>query len=1203
MSQHASWNLGDVAWDSRAMVMIPAAGPDSGPAGWDAVESSHGRNTRNHGNHHGSRADQELTPRATSAATMPRAVRCAHEGCRVMFHYSMQSRVRLGSVFCPAHQPVALSKIPGGKDQPRPARGSDSGSGKSSDGKLSPEPTEPNAMSPAVTNGAAAAAAARIRGDGTARTTGLKAFLALRDSTGTWSSMACRVCGYVQNQNKNQTHAAKGGKGAAGTHALNAGVGAKSVGKVMSAVSSRSSLDCGCMRKWEVVIDGLSYRFCSGCKLYHELKYFENEKSAKKPSKVCAVFKERRRLRKLAAAHGSRDDAAGSSRLQDPIGIGSNARRGRGTARVGSPNPGSDSVSPADSVSGESRGGSLGSNDAANTGMANDKGDGANVGNFAAGVGAEAFAPSFVEDVVDRFVVDGGSNRYGEERAHKLRNCSMFTHNAGGDGFDHFLNTFINDPVGVNVGMNAGFDAAPSHGFLRNAFSTVSAKVPGHVRDVADAGGRGDLHGDFVSSMLDGAGAEQTGGGRDEGARFGYLFPGSVIVGMDAIDLPEGCAARVDPLRAMDDLLFGGKAGDSSRVGRLAALAREASARGECVAASVSGFIYRARVDPNTGVPALFPVPAPRGALEVGALHCGSYATAHLTDATIPEGGPSRAGSPLGPNSLVRVELNGDVLGGGDVALRCRFAGHYLPVRMARHDANSDRTVVEVCVAPPREGFVALEGCAFIETYVASGELRGLPCGFPVPVVLTSDPVVHAELRRALDASGFRGGDSPAGGFDDARERAAAWACVTVATALAEAGRASAELARDAAAAAASIGAARALALIMREHARVPGLVGAHLPTLRAMRESGAPVADSFDEDSSFEESDLFVLDEGDVEFVGESEFELAVASGRRRAWFADLPVTVTQPFSSFLDAGVEDARRNGARGRLDVHATATGRRRGGGWMLYFENLSWKSFDVVGVIFFTFYLRNRPEEFTAGHALMAVVCVIGMLYRAVFMSMLVANLKDKTTRLRGEEAGSVALSESIRRDIITIRLCINTALILECWLYGWLCSEVFAKFTNSIYPLSRAQMEILANGGSVFTLDFLRRWLRLVVLCLSAKALFNAKVVSQANLAEFRVPTWWNLKTQTLNHVLSPHVAFVPTILGAMHPNAAMSRGVVFSTAGFVIVDSIVTGALLLALNVLRSRLTKPGLEGLGHSVPFSFSVGPHTLVPRAKRD
>ena len=168
MSQHAPWNLDDVAWDSRAMVMIPAAGP----AGRDAVASSHGRDTRNHGNPRGSRADLELAPRATSAATMPHAVRCAHEGCGVMFHYSMQSRVRLGSVFCSAHQPVAL---PGGKDQPRSAK-SDSGSGKSSDGKLSPEPPEPNAMSPAVTNGAAASAAARIRGDGTARTTGPQGF-------------------------------------------------------------------------------------------------------------------------------------------------------------------------------------------------------------------------------------------------------------------------------------------------------------------------------------------------------------------------------------------------------------------------------------------------------------------------------------------------------------------------------------------------------------------------------------------------------------------------------------------------------------------------------------------------------------------------------------------------------------------------------------------------------------------------------------------------------------------------------------------------------------------------------------------------------------------------------------------------------------------------------------------------------------------
>ena len=173
----------------------------------------------------------------------------------------------------------------------------------------------------------------------------------------------------------------------------------------------------------------------------------------------------------------------------------------------------------------------MGSNDAANTGVTN--GGGAK--------GSDAIGVVGGEDGVDRFVVDGGSNRHGEERVDKLRNCSMFNRGApaGGDGFDHFLNTFINDPVVNNVGQAAGLDAAPSHGFLRNAFSTFSAKVPGDVRDIADAGDRGDLHGDFVSSMLDG---EQN-GGHDEGARFGYLFPGSVVVGVDAVDLPEGCAA------------------------------------------------------------------------------------------------------------------------------------------------------------------------------------------------------------------------------------------------------------------------------------------------------------------------------------------------------------------------------------------------------------------------------------------------------------------------------------------------------------------------------------------------------------------------------------------------------------------------------------------------------------------------------------
>ena len=146
----------------------------------------------------------------------------------------------------------------------------------------------------------------------------------------------------------------------------------------------------------------------------------------------------------------------------------------------------------------------------------------------------------------------------------KLRQCSMFNHvqpmsnmfnrGAAPDGFDHFLDTFIDEPS-VPGGSQYGADPrAPSQDFLRNAFSTFSAKVPGDVLDIADAtGDGGDLRDDFVSSMLDGAdGVDRHG----DGARFGYLFPGSVIVGVDAVDLPEGCAARVNPVRAMRDLLF-----------------------------------------------------------------------------------------------------------------------------------------------------------------------------------------------------------------------------------------------------------------------------------------------------------------------------------------------------------------------------------------------------------------------------------------------------------------------------------------------------------------------------------------------------------------------------------------------------------------------------------------------------------------------
>jgi len=99
------------------------------------------------------------------------------------------------------------------------------------------------------------------------------------------------------------------------------------------------------------------------------------------------------------------------------------------------------------------------------------------------------------------------------------------------------------------------------------------------------------------------------------------------------------------------------------------------------------------------------------------------------------------------------------------------------------------------------------------------------------------------------------------------------------------------------------------------------------------------------------------------------------------------------------------------------------------------------------------------------------------------------------------------------------------------------------------------------------------------------------------------VPTWWNFIGQLSNHLLAPHVAFLPIFMGAMQS----SRKVAGFVIGFAVADSALTSAVLLLTNVLRAHLSKPGTEGLGQNVPFSFSLGlgPSfgALLPGKKRD
>jgi hypothetical protein len=149
-------------------------------------------------------------------------------------------------------------------------------------------------------------------------TPGLKAFLMLRDASGDgalWASMTCRACGHAQEHPAAKAAYTTGGARVAAS----AGVeGENAAGAVMTSVGSRSSLECGCMRRWVVQIEGVAHRFCSGCKLYHVLTHFDkcgsNDKSGKKPSKVCTWFKERRKQRKMEAAevglHTSREYVA-----------------------------------------------------------------------------------------------------------------------------------------------------------------------------------------------------------------------------------------------------------------------------------------------------------------------------------------------------------------------------------------------------------------------------------------------------------------------------------------------------------------------------------------------------------------------------------------------------------------------------------------------------------------------------------------------------------------------------------------------------------------------------------------------------------------------------------------------------------------------------------------------------------------------------
>ena len=327
------------------------------------------------------------------------------------------------------------------------------------------------------------------------------------------------------------------------------------------------------------------------------------------------------------------------------------------------------------------------------------------------------------------------------------------------------------------------------------------------------------------------------------GARFGYLSAipddAAPCVGMDAVDLPSFALARVDSRRAMERVLFAGAtdarserrarwtADDAPRTrARASAAAETEGARlvepssfsslatsaleaGARVLASVEGVLLEATKD-RDGVPQLRLMmgspadPPPRG-LPPGALLNGARAAVALV---------GRAGV---RGSLARVVLRHVPGLDVDVRLRCRFAGHFLPVATVASRGfllDRTRTVVEIDASPPRPGFAPLEGAAFLETVAIRGAAAGLPVGHPVPVLLTTDPGARDEMNAATKRAAERS-DS------DAASRRVAWWLTCAMTAKTE--RAcSREFVRRVVEYAWRAGAYRTLDALLRAHAHLP---------------------------------------------------------------------------------------------------------------------------------------------------------------------------------------------------------------------------------------------------------------------------------------------------------------------------------------------------------------------------------------------
>ena len=1114
-------------------------------------------------------------------------VRCAREGCDETFFFGVQSHVCPITAFCPEHQPAEVER---GWPPARRVRGPSDGTSRDDD-----EPPPP----------------------------GPRPYLAILSDDGARRiALMCRACGHIQ--------------------------------------SRAGAPECGCAARWVARVPGASVaqRFCVGCRRYHDLARFEDPDVPDhlRPRRACAWYRERLQLRV-----GSRGDHAAAP-APDP--------------RDGDPSD--DPSYPTDRF----LAGAFSLFAAKFPARADD---------FAASEPRDAFADGLLgvharhepaRRSTRAFAGAGRGARHGDVGGGGDGGDGGGGDGGGGDGGGG--ENGEGDRGGVRVRFipaNAAAAAAET--------PTLRSRTRRDGRTSASASARtpsARTPSAFAFEPLDAS-----------GARFGYLCASpdddSPCVGTDTIDLPPSALARVDPRRAMERILFAGFAASETKTktksktqtraratpddeprteprtrARASAAAASASAGASVLVAKPSSFSSLATSAFEAGAPVLASVEgvlleATRGRDGAPQLRPVTEAESSPSDAEAFEASPSSSLPPslppplgLPPGALLNGSRAAVALVGGagprgcvarvvlrrvpgldvDVRLRCRFAGHFLPVVAATQRGflrDRTRTVVDIDASPPAPGFAPLEGAAFLETVAIRGVAAGLPVGQPVPVLLTTDPGARDEMKAAMT----RAAEEP---DSDAASRRVAW-WLTCATTAATERTCSREFVRRGVEYAWRAGAYRTLDALLRAHAHLTDADANVARTCDAVTGAGAGSPGGFERLESREypraratsvsdtESPetiartLASLDWSDADETDARSSRDGTLAGAFAGASASLPVSHVRRRSTgpspgpgvesnpgFFEPGENGAARDPTSAenheRSPVghafdehvrHRRERQRQRGLGrrdapWIDGVAARDAASFLLRGVdtagLFFLFSFYRVFDWRRASHWVKMLVDGCFWHARQVFWDRAAMRTRAAMREYRAtRSAWSHAL---VMRRIVVLRLTHMFATSAQAVFGSFISPEWFDDRLASAYAFRSVMLgRERAGVAPETTPEVLRRWVLLLTVITVAKVMHNAKLVRAADLANFRVAPARGFSYQTVNHLIVVHLTFVMRFFCLHGPLGWLRAGADEWLArawwvAFIVADSLVAAGVL----VLIAR--RKGAGRTDRSLPFSFS-------------